>query len=305
MDLLRLALERASSADDAVGVMVELLERHGQGGACSHERPGFTYHSSFLVADPSGAIVLETAGREWATEQVGGPGRSISNGLTIPAFAAAHADRLRGRVAACDLRRARTEAAAASASGPSNLMAALRDHGAGRPVPVWSRVNGSLEGPCAHAGGWVTSTQTTSSWVADLRDRPLHWATATSAPCTSVFKPIRVDEPLGLPTDVMNRYDEASLWWRHERLHRVTLRDHGGLLARYRHARDRAEATWLTDPPSSADAFDAADDLEADWLADVAGAGVPDRRPRWLRRMWDGFDAAAGMPDPAPVPVVS
>ena len=117
MDLLRLALERASSADEAVSVIVELLERYGQGGACSHERPGFTYHNSFLVADPSGAIVLETAGREWATEQVDGPGRSISNGLTIPAFAAAHADRLRGRVAACDLRRARTQAAAASAGG--------------------------------------------------------------------------------------------------------------------------------------------------------------------------------------------
>ena len=101
----------------------------------------------FLVADPSGAIVLETAGREWATEPVDGPGRSISNGLTIPAFAAAHADRLRGRVAACDLRRARTQAAAAGARGPSDLMAALRDHGAGRPGPVWSRVNGSLERP--------------------------------------------------------------------------------------------------------------------------------------------------------------
>ena len=31
MDLLRLALERASTAEDAVSVMVELLERHGQG----------------------------------------------------------------------------------------------------------------------------------------------------------------------------------------------------------------------------------------------------------------------------------
>ena len=305
MDLLRLALERSSSADEAVGVIVDLLERHGQGGACSHERPGFTYHNSFLVADPSGAIVLETAGRRWAVEEVRGAGRSISNGLTIPAFAAAHANRLRGRVAACDLRRRRTSAAAAAATGPADLMAALRDHGLGRPTPVWSPVNGSLNGPCAHAGGRITSTQTTASWVADLRGRPEHWATATSAPCTSLFKPVRVGEPVDLPTDVGNQLDERSLWWRHERLHRCTLHDHGGLLARYRHARDRTEAAWLDDPPSSADAFATADGLEAAWLSDVATAGVPDRRPRWLQRRWASLDEAARLPPTQPATALS
>ena len=84
MDLLRLALERAATAEAAVSVMVDLLERHGQGGPCSYERTRFTYDNSFLVADPRGAYVLETAGSRWATEVVTGPGRSISNGLTIP-----------------------------------------------------------------------------------------------------------------------------------------------------------------------------------------------------------------------------
>ena len=41
-----------TTAEAAVSVMVELLERHGQGGPCSYERPGFTYDNSFLVADP-------------------------------------------------------------------------------------------------------------------------------------------------------------------------------------------------------------------------------------------------------------
>src|SRR5271168_3008491 len=59
MDLVRLGLERATKAEAAVSVMIELLERHGQGGPCSNERPGFTYDNSFLVADPSGAFVLE------------------------------------------------------------------------------------------------------------------------------------------------------------------------------------------------------------------------------------------------------
>ena len=56
MDLVRLALERAATAEEAVSVMVDLLERHGQGGPCSYERPEFTYDNSFLVADPVGRL---------------------------------------------------------------------------------------------------------------------------------------------------------------------------------------------------------------------------------------------------------
>lgn len=222
MDLLRLALERATSAADAVGVIVDLLEAHGQGGPCSWEHPRLTYDNSFLVADPDGAIVLETAGRSWATETVRGPGRSISNGLTIEPFASAHTQRIRPYVASCVPRRLRTQAAADAASDVADLFAALRDHGPGG-VPVHSMANGALGAPCVHAGGLVTSTQTTASWVADLRGAPLHWATGTSAPCTSLFKPVRVEQPVDLDggARVRNRFDPHVGWWRHERLHRL------------------------------------------------------------------------------------
>ena len=84
MDLVRLGLERAATAHDAVDVMVELLERYGQGGSGFHgvDEP---YWSSFLVADPTDAWVLETSGRRVATEQVA-RSRAISNRTTIPAF---------------------------------------------------------------------------------------------------------------------------------------------------------------------------------------------------------------------------
>ena len=48
------------------------------------------------MADRTHAYVLETAGTRWAVEAVDAGVRSISNGLTIPGFAKAYADRLRG-----------------------------------------------------------------------------------------------------------------------------------------------------------------------------------------------------------------
>lgn len=95
MDLVRLALERAVTAAGAVEVIVGLLQRYGQGGS-GHDPAlvpeGRPYWSSFLVADPADAWVVETSGREWAAEQVPAePGvRAISNRTTIPAFDAEH-----------------------------------------------------------------------------------------------------------------------------------------------------------------------------------------------------------------------
>jgi len=296
MDLLRLALERASSAHEAVGVLVGLLERHGQGGPCSFERPGFTYDNSFLVADPSGAVVLETAGRHHATEEVTGQVRAISNGLTIESFARRFSRRVRPALTSCVPRRARAEASARGARGPLAMMATLRDHGP-RGEPRFSAVNGALRAPCAHAGGLVASTQTTASMVSDLRGDPLHWMTATSAPCLSVFKPVRVDEPLEVPL-AQNRFDPACPWWVHERLHRAAMHDWGRFHAVLAAQRDEIERGFTSSPPPSAEAFATAAAAEGRWAADIGGGGR-DRRPPWVRRIWRGLDEVAGFPGAA------
>lgn len=297
MDLLRLALERATDARAAVDTITGLLAAHGQGGGCGHEDRAFTYHNSFLVADRQRAFVLETAGRAWAVEEVASGARSISNGLTIPTFAATHADRLRGRVSACAVRQRTTTAAATGAAGPLDLAAALREHGDGATSPRYRWHNGGLGAPCVHAGGLLASSQTTGSWISDLSaDGDRHWATATAAPCTGLFKPVAVDEPLDLgapPTDVA---DDTSLWWRHERLHRPVARDPSRLLPLFAGERDEVERAWFAAPPTPAEAFAEADDLTTRWTAAVhADAAVPDRRPAMVRRYWRIRDERAGL----------
>jgi hypothetical protein len=88
MDLARLGLERATTAAAAVDVITRLLERHGQGGS-GHAAADRPYWSSFLIADPRAAFVLETSGSAWeamAVERVA----ATSNRTTLPSFDAEH-----------------------------------------------------------------------------------------------------------------------------------------------------------------------------------------------------------------------
>lgn len=83
MDLLRLALERGSTAREALDVITELLEKYGQGGPCSDIDPEMTYHNSFLITDRNEAWVLETVEKLWAAEKLTSGCRNISNCMSI------------------------------------------------------------------------------------------------------------------------------------------------------------------------------------------------------------------------------
>lgn len=66
-DLVRLALERARSAQNAVDILSELIARHGQGAVGAGAR---TDHV-FLIADSACAFLMEAAGRHWALQEIG------------------------------------------------------------------------------------------------------------------------------------------------------------------------------------------------------------------------------------------
>jgi secernin len=293
MDLLRLGLERGSTAEQAVETIVGLLEKHGQGGGCGHENRRFSYHSSFIVADPSGAFVLETGGRRWEAGRVAG-GCSISNGLTLAGMLP-ESDRLKTRISQSRERRARTLEVARAAGEVGQLMAALREHGETRH-PTYSRLTGAMSAPCMHAGGVIAASQTTASWVSELAPTGVrHWVTGTAAPCTGIFKPVGIDRPLDLGPAPTDRADPSSLWWRHERLHRVVARDPATLLPLFAADRDAVESAWLTAPPEPAAAFERADRLLEEWTARVSAAAGKDTRPWFVRHYWRIRDRRAGL----------
>jgi hypothetical protein len=80
MDLLRLGLERATSAAEAVKVITTLLEQHGQGGSCGHQSP--RYYPGYLTL---GNSVVEMAAAKWATWS------RRSDARRGPSFGRAHA----------------------------------------------------------------------------------------------------------------------------------------------------------------------------------------------------------------------
>jgi secernin len=343
MDLIRLGLERAHTARAALVVITHLLNTHGQGGACSIAAKGTSYHNSFIIADPGQAWVLETAGRYWAAKEVRGT-YSISNRLTIGAdpdlaspglvqhaveqgwcaseadfdFARCYSDDTHRTTRSCAIREAATRAHLKAGCGQiaaRTMFSALRDHDKDGSSPEWVP-NRSEVAVCMHAANAKHAGQSTASLVAHLRaDMPVHWMTGTSAPCTGVFKPFYVGplpDQVGTPG---GRYDEATMWWAHERLHRAVLQDYATRTAAYRQERARMEETFLReermlydrhyDTPTAEraaalaaltrSACERAAAATSDWEARVRAMPVRRKAGFRYRRYWRKQNRAAGM----------
>jgi secernin len=248
MDLVRLGLERGSTAEHALDVMTTLLERHGQGGRCAADKDD-PYWSSFLVADPGTAWVLETSGRTWVARPIE-HAAAISNRITIgtdwtrgsaDVEPGADFDRWRDPgipTVPSDDRLAATRACLATGSGaltPSGLVATLRHHGdrpwgaPGDDPADWSPpptgVDADLHGftVCFHVDepGFIVET-TTSSIIAEL---PAEESAVTRAwvalgsPCSSIYVP--VFPPHAVPAALA----EPATWSRFARLRDRVERD--------------------------------------------------------------------------------
>ncbi|HLK43973.1 MAG TPA: hypothetical protein VKV34_11575 [Thermoleophilia bacterium] len=193
MDLVRLALERAESAKDAVGVVVRMIEKYGQGGS-GHAGVDRPYWSSFLIADADAAFVVETSGEIWACESVS-EARAISNRTTIPAFDAAHRHPRQPVERLVDPRLAASQAVL---DRPPVTVTVLEEH-------LRSHEGCDGYGICMHVPGVEV---TNAAMVAELpgssapspggQRRPLVHVSAGST-CSSLFVPLIVGRALGTP----------------------------------------------------------------------------------------------------------
>ncbi len=332
MDLVRLGLERATTAAEAVSVITALLERYGQGGDCGH-LGRFYYNNGFIIADVREAFVLETAGRWWALARVESH-RALSNAYSIGRsydavsdHLAAHArsqgwtsadgrfdvsgellDEERDGVSFGRGRCARGNALldrSVPNLTPQAMMAILRDHG---DQPDWSPANTIGRTICMHAAEGARRSQSVASMVSELQPgRTVHWVTATSAPCTSLFKPVLFETglpPQGpAPTD---HFDDATQWWRHERLHRSMLRDFEAELSSLQVERDSLERGFIASIDATAgqhasllkdavaECWREANAAEARWSSKLARGGPAGRGAHG--RSWARLNYLAGLP---------
>jgi dipeptidase len=317
--------------------MTTLLEQHGQGGHSGFMHP-FYYHNSFLIADSQDAWVLEAVERRWVARQVKGVA-SISNCLTIGGqfdlssvdlvsfaqrkgwskgsqdfdFARDYSDFIYTTFARGRQRCQRTQRLLKTKGKEDTIFAVfatLRDHDERAEASGFQPDRGIFDSEiCAHVGfGPVRAYQTTGSLLAYMHSQhPVYFVTGTAAPCTSIFKPVWLDAGLPdlgpLPTGI---YDPATLFWQHERLHRLTMQDYSRLEL-YRHERDELEerfvrgALGLASAPAeerlaySARCFAEASSAEMTWLERISKAEKPTRTSWHYALTWKKLNQQAEM----------
>ncbi len=323
IDHLRLMLERARDRHEAVAVTTGLLAAYGQGGNCELRGNGH-YEGSFLIADRTGAVVLETAGSDWATREVDGFA-SISNAYTIhDDWTATSLDKGGARV---DFAATVGDPEPSIACGAPERRRASHDFLARHRGSIDVRTMADLlrytgDAPdyhpadgaratrvCMHAGPVEARFwQATGSMISDVRGgSSVVWATGTSGPDCSVFKPVFFGVDLPDLGPMPREYDTpGTYWWRHERLHRRVMADYRAVIADLRPEIEGLEDGFFAQAETVrngnlaekaefvAHCWREADALEARWLARL------ENRPYHCAQadygaMWRRFNSAASL----------
>lgn len=257
MEILRLGLERSRTAREAVTVMTDLISQYGQGKFANTEGVR-TYDNGYIVADPTEAYVIETAGHEWVVKQVTKP-LGISNVYSVETDWTHHSPKAvdtaleqaggqpqNGRFNFADAFTAasRAEGSGAMRRGRScallnqragaidarTMMAVLSDHADGRtPHEPWrARIlpgTGICMHPKANGEGSCSAASLVADLCADGTRLPIYWCSLYS-PCLSLFLPIFTEG--ALPT-VLTQGDatpsDDSPWWLFYQLNRAVMRD--------------------------------------------------------------------------------
>ena len=265
MDLVRLALERTQSVNEAIGFITDMLRQYGQSGNCGYKEECI-YHNSFLLVDPNGAAILETVDREWVVRDVENYD-AISNVYTIENDYVSASESMQSFAAEQNLldesdgsgfksvfedpkeadfgerRRKRSLDMLEERKGQMTVQDAfqmLRDHGEQGGKDYWeARL-------CLHMQGKYLDATTSSMVSAVSKNAQIHWVTGSAAACTSIFKPtvVGVDIPDHGPSP--GKHDDGrSLWWRHEAIRNHVLAAKEDVVHKFSCERDALESKFV------------------------------------------------------------
>jgi dipeptidase len=254
MDILRLALERARTAREAIDVIGDLLSEYGTGGMEGHRIPQF--NANYIISDPREIWLFESHQRKWIAKHVekvgyigncysirsdydlaadGAKEEAIAKGWMHPdaPFDPALAwtvDKLLYDESEGFVRFARMKQLLEGHSDidVQYMMSILRDHYEDVPLlqSCFSMAANKIPTICSHPGGTGDGCASAASIVAELRaDAPkelvfTYWA-SMAPPCCSIFRPFyNVD---WLPDDLQHAnalYRPEDQWWRFIELER-------------------------------------------------------------------------------------
>ncbi|XP_055512915.1 secernin-2 [Leucoraja erinacea] len=257
MDLVRLGLERGSTAKQALDVITSLVELHGQGGNCKESQEAFSYYNTFLIVDRGEAWVLETSGRYWAAQQITEGAKNISNQLTITTEINAEHPDLRNyaqgqgwwdgerefnfsQVFSLANPPARMEAAKARYSGGCELL--HKQEGSINAETIMDILRNKETGICMDSGAFCTTGSMVSILPQDDDLPCVHFFTATPDPSRSVFKPfIFIDDVTPVPMVISPYYGDEDPVRKHPRFQSSRDRRHE-LYKAHQHAKATMES---------------------------------------------------------------
>jgi secernin len=295
MDLLRLALERAATARQAIDVITDLLARYGQkANACLlfHR----TYENTFILADAKECWVLETAGREWAAKRLTEP-KGISNCYTIGAeydlasphleeiarqkrwqapdepfdFAKAYTGRLLGQPMGVQrYRRLNKCLALQDTHDFSSLARILRDHHDGELIePRFGETAGTFMSVCMHMRDFGEQESVASLLTRIDGTLGIIARYAPAQPCLSAYIPVYMTALPEAMQSAEKIYDEGSLWWQMKALSLLVAVDEDRFAGKVREELAALEADFAE---KAVEAEDAARTLFRDGKAEEAKA---------------------------------
>jgi len=192
MDLLRIGLEIGKDSKSALNVILDYLEKYGQGGSNSFTKKEY-YDNSFLIADRNEAYLLEIFEKQWRSKKID-KYAAISN---IPSSMFSEGDinkigyklnKLYSYFGKGDLRYKETYDFLQNHADHTNIldiMTLMRSHFKKNYSPKLG-FNGDI---CMHSGHFIRKFQTANSMILEIFENfIISWFTFSPNPCISLYK---------------------------------------------------------------------------------------------------------------------